>query len=189
MINETEIEKDAILIVAKLMAVSARTAPKTRGIDRISVRILTKNEIEEVAQSMEKKSAKKEKLVAHALVRDAINIRKTNVVILIGVRGTMPKKPKDPINCGGCGFNSCNEFMKAKKTKGEDFVGPLCIFEVLDLGIALGSASKLANDLNIDNRIMYTIGAAAKELKMIQSDVIIGIPLSVTGKNIFFDRK
>ena len=60
--------------------------------------------------------------------------------------------------------------------------------KLLDLGIALGSAVKVASDLNIDNRIMYTIGAAAKDLGLLDSDVIMGIPLAVTGKSPYFDR-
>ena len=43
--------------------------------------------------------------------------------------------------------------------------------------------------LNIDNRISYTVGAAAKDLELLDADLIIGIPLSATGKNPFFDRK
>jgi uncharacterized ferredoxin-like protein len=74
------------------------------------------------------------------------------------------------------------------KREGEDFTGPVCIFQAIDLGIALGSAVKLAGELNIDNRIMYTVGAAAKKLNLLDSDLIIGIPLSVTGKNPYFDR-
>jgi len=35
---------------------------------------------------------------------------------------------------------------------------------------------------------MYTIGVAAKDLKLLDSDVIIGIPLAVAGKNPYFDR-
>jgi len=31
---------------------------------------------------------------------------------------------------------------------------------------------------------MYTMGAAAKELKLLDADIIMGIPLSVSGKNI-----
>jgi uncharacterized ferredoxin-like protein len=53
---------------------------------------------------------------------------------------------------------------------------------------AFGSAVKLAGELNIDNRIMYSVGAAAKKLNLLDSDLIIGIPLSVTGKNPYFDR-
>lgn len=40
----------------------------------------------------------------------------------------------------------------------------------------------------IDNRVMYSIGAAARVSGLLDVDVTFGIPLSVTGKNIFFDR-
>jgi uncharacterized ferredoxin-like protein len=63
------------------------------------------------------------------------------------------------------------------------------MFQVLDLGIALGSAVKIAGELNIDNRMMYSVGVAAKELQLMDSDVITGIPLPITGKNPYFDRK
>jgi uncharacterized ferredoxin-like protein len=72
----------------------------------------------------------------------------------------------------------------------QDFVGPNCIFKLLDLGIALGSAVKTASVLNVDNRIMYRIGVAAKRLNLLpEASIIVGIPLSAKGKNIYFDRK
>ena len=58
----------------------------------------------------------------------------------------------------------------------------------MDLGIALGVAAKIASELNIDNRMMRSIGAAAIRLRLLNSDIVIGIPLSVTGKNPYFDR-
>lgn len=185
---EREAEKEAVRTIANIMTVSIRTAPKGRGMDRVSFKILSDQEIEKVAQMMEKKAENKGNL-GSIFKRDAKNIRNSHSVILIGVKGVMPKKPEDPINCGACGYKSCNEFIRAKKTKGEDFVGPLCMFELLDLGIALGSSAKIASEFGVDNRIMYTIGAAAKDIEMIDADVIIGIPLSATGKNIFFDRR
>jgi uncharacterized ferredoxin-like protein len=44
--------------------------------------------------------------------------------------------------------------------------------------------------MNVDNRLMYTFGAAVKDLPLFvaDADVIIGVPLSATGKNIYFDR-
>jgi uncharacterized ferredoxin-like protein len=33
------------------------------------------------------------------------------------------------------------------------------------------------------------VGAAAKDLGLLDADVILGIPLSATGKNPFMDRK
>jgi uncharacterized ferredoxin-like protein len=76
-----------------------------------------------------------------------------------------------------------------KKEKSLDFTGPTCLFKALDLGIALGSAAKTASTLNIDNRIMYRIGTAAKRLKMLlEATIIMGIPISAEGKNIYYDR-
>ena len=58
----------------------------------------------------------------------------------------------------------------------------------IDLGIAIGSAVKVASMLNIDNRIMASVGRVAEKMGIIEGR-IQGIPLSVKGKNIFFDRK
>ncbi|MEM4659794.1 MAG: ferredoxin domain-containing protein, partial [Sulfolobales archaeon] len=59
---------------------------------------------------------------------------------------------------------------------------------LVNLGIAVGSAVKTASILNVDNRVMFTIGVAAKKLNLIDADVVLGIPLSATSKNIYFDR-
>ncbi|MEM2806837.1 MAG: ferredoxin domain-containing protein [Candidatus Bathyarchaeia archaeon] len=57
------------------------------------------------------------------------------------------------------------------------------MFKALDLGIALGSAVKIASLLNIDNRIMYRIGTAALRLNLLpEATVAMGIPLSAKGK-------
>ena len=69
-------------------------------------------------------------------------------------------------------------------------VGGTCSFNSGDLGIAVGSAVAMASDFRIDNRIMYTAGKAAIELRMLGDEVKIayGIPLAAMGKNPFFDR-
>lgn len=58
----------------------------------------------------------------------------------------------------------------------------------MDLGIAMGSAVKTASILNVDNRIMYRIGVAAKRLNLIDGEIVVGIPISASGKSIYFDR-
>jgi uncharacterized ferredoxin-like protein len=93
-----------------------------------------------------------------------------------------------PFNCGACGYPSCAALIGAEKREGEDFVGPLCAFQVMDLGIALGVAAKMAAELNMDNRLMYSAGVAARALGLLDADLIIALPLSVSAKNIFFDR-
>jgi uncharacterized ferredoxin-like protein len=60
---------------------------------------------------------------------------------------------------------------------------------MVDLGIAVGSAVKTAQVFNVDNRVMYRAGAAARWAKLVDWDFVLGIPLAATGKNIFFDRK
>ena len=185
-INSTEAEKQAVRVAAQLMAAAARTAPKTRGLDSVKTLILDGGDLEPLAVAMEAKVGEK----SHPLrgyLRDAQNVRKSAAVLLVGVTGE-PKRPEDPLNCGACGYEGCAEFLAAEGREGEDFRGPLCIFQSVDLGIALASAAKVAGDLNIDNRMMYTVGAAARKLGLLDCDVIIGFPLSVSGKNPYFDR-
>lgn len=187
-LKSAEIEQQAAKWATYLMASSARTAPKARGVDDVCTAVLdSREDIEELAKAMEEQhQAKKVKI--ESFPRDASLVRRSAAVLLVGVKGTMPKKPDLPLNCGACGCQSCNEFMALAKKKGEDFSGPLCFFQTLDLGIALGSAARMAAEFNMDNRMMFTIGGAARKLGLLEADAIIGIPLSVAGKNIFFDR-
>jgi len=185
-----KVEEEAVIDAAKLMAVSARTAPKSRGVDQITTAIVIGEDKEQLALAMEKKADRfVEERTKHSFIRDAENVRASRAVLLVGVKATMPPKPERPLDCGACGYPTCAAFIKATKKTGNDFTGPLCMLEVLDLGIALGSAVKTASGLNVDNRIMLTIGTAAKALKLLDTDLIIGVPVSATGKNIYFDRK
>ena len=183
-----EIEREAVRMVATMMASSARTAPKGGGVDAIKTLIIDGSELELLANAMEDKAKERPPYLSSAFSRDAGNVRKSSCVLLIGVTGE-PKKIKQPFDCGACGYGTCEKLLHARKRQGNDFVGPICMFQAIDLGIALGSAVKLASELNVDNRMMYTIGAAAKKLGLLDSDAIIGIPLSVSSKNIYFDRK
>ena len=89
------------------------------------------------------------------------------------------------LDCGACGFDQCS---KCQTHKGPEFDGPQCALHILDMGIAIGSAVKAAAILGIDNRIMYRIGVVAKKAGFIEASFVMGIPFSVTGKNIYFDR-
>ncbi len=183
-----QVEQEAIVTVAKLIMAAVTTAPKTRGVSTIQSALIQGEEKEGLAKAMEDHAPQKA-FNGDIFIRDAQNVRNSTAVVLIGVKGTMPKKPEKPLNCGLCGFPTCAEFIRAKKGKsGEDFIGPLCAFQVVDLGIALGVAAKMAAELNIDNRLMYTVGAGAMEMKVLEADMIVGLPLSVAPKNIFFDR-
>jgi len=110
-------------------------------------------------------------------------VENSDAVVLMGLKKAQPLG----LNCGACGFSTCKELLKQKPVKVE-FKGPTCAYRHLDLGIALGSAVKTASMLNVDNRIMYRIGAVARDMKLVDWDFILGIPLSVTAKSIYFDR-
>ena len=186
-LSATQATQEAVLSAAKLIMAAITTSPKARGVSTIQSVLLEGEAKEKLAKAMEDKPPKAAG-VTEIFKRDAGNIRRAAAVLLIGVKGTMPKKPEKPFNCGACGYPTCVSFMKAEKKRGEDFSGPLCAFQVMDLGIALGAAAKMAAELNIDNRLMYTAGAAGLNLGLLDADLMIALPLSVSAKNIFFDR-
>ena len=182
MIESKNAERDAILEAAKLMLISARTAPKSAGIDDVLTIIVYGEEKDAIARKMEEMAEERK---IEGFRRDAKNVRDSEAVILIGVRGNK----SFGLNCGACGYESCKEFDDAQKKFGEDFFGPTCLFKALDLGIALGSAVKTASLLNVDNRVMYRVGTAALKLNLLpEATVVMGIPVSAKGKNIYFDR-
>ena len=187
-IRHAHVEEEAASQAARLIAASVRTAPKARGVDNVLTAIVTGKEKDALAERMETRVERKANPIS-AFKRDAESVRKSPMVLLVGVKGTIPKRPENPLNCGACGHNTCAEFIKTDKKRGEDFTGPICIFEAVDLGIALGSAVKTASELNIDNRLMYTLGTAAMDMELLDADVIIGPPISIAGKNLYFDRE
>jgi len=183
-VNSNEAEKDGVLTAAKMMAVAARTAPKTRGLDSIRTMILLEpDEMERLASTMEEVSREDPERLAF-FRRNADDVRKSAAVLLIGVTGE-PKRIESPLNCGACGMD-CAAMLRAKKKERGTARGPMCHMQSIDLGIALSSAVKAASDFGVDNRMMYSIGAAARQIKLMDADLAIGIPLSATGKNPYF---
>jgi uncharacterized ferredoxin-like protein len=171
-------EHDALKTAADLMALSARTAPKSRGEDFVMVKTIVGTEVERLAQAMVKYG---EETGKGNFDRDGENTRKSPVVLLIGIKDSTPVG----LNCGACGEEKCGAL---KVREGPEYSGPHCALRLLDMGIALGSAVKTASLLNVDNRIMYRIGTVARRIGIVDWDFVMGIPLSATGKSIYFDR-
>lgn len=176
LINSKKAEESAILNLAYSVCAAARTAPKACGIDHIETAVLTGDDKDRLTAEMRKigetfgESGK-------FFCRDADNVDASGAVVLAGAkyktRGLGAK-------CKLCGFENCSACEKA---------GAACVFTSMDLGIALGSAVSLAADSRIDNRIMFTIGQAAAKLGLLgEYRMIMGIPLSVSGKSVFYDR-
>ena len=179
-------ETKAVVMVAELMALAARTAPKGKGVDTIEVSVLAKKDLKALADRLGQLGVEKN---IGFFLRDAKNIADADACILIGSRGDTVAG----INCGACGYPTCAGLENARKKKKLSFTpyeGPNCAIRMTDLGIAVGSAVKTAQIHNVDNRIMYSGGVAARDLGLVPKNctVVYAIPLSATGKNIFFDR-
>ncbi len=166
--------------VAEMMAVSAITAPKSRGENYVVVEVLSGKKLKKLGKAMVERGYESRDPF---FVRDGESVLKSDAILLVGLKDAQPLG----LNCGGCGFERC--ILPEDVRELRDFRGPVCMLRLLDLGIALGSAVKTASIHNVDTRIMYRAGVVARQLGYIDADVVMGIPISITGKNIFFDRK
>lgn len=170
------LEEKAALNTAAKMCAAARTAPKAHGKDTLHTLVLTGDEKELLAQKMEevgKREMGTSMNTWHG--RDAANVRMAQAVVLIGA----DLKQRGVPHCGFCGFHNCEGCKKA---------GGNCAFVYTDLGIAISSAVAVAAIDMVDNRIMYSVGKAAAEMDYAENVLWLGIPVSISGKNIFFDR-
>ncbi len=178
--NTDELIAKSIETVTQMMTIAAVTAPKAKGENFVAIKALQGPVVQELAQAMldyGKKTGKGN------FDRDGKNVAHSDAVLLIGL-----EKPNTlGLNCGACGFPTCDELLDQPAYTGE-FTGPMCAYRLLDLGIAIGSAVKTASLLNVDNRIMYRIGVAARKMGLVDWYFVMGVPLSVTGKSIYFDR-
>ncbi|MBN1898041.1 MAG: hypothetical protein JW827_04625 [Spirochaetes bacterium] len=168
--SENTLEEKAIEQALGLIATAIKTSPKSRGLNALKVIALTDKEKNKLAKKMST-------INKHPFPRDSKNIEKADAIILIGMK-TMHMG----LNCGMCGYKDCAD---SQGKKGH------CIFNTIDLGIALGSAVSTISDLKIDSRIMYSAGMTARDMGLFPKEyrIVMGIPLSISQKNIFFDRK
>ncbi|MCM8813504.1 MAG: DUF2148 domain-containing protein [Candidatus Omnitrophica bacterium] len=174
--DSTHFEAQALEHVAGLMCVAARTAPKAKGVDNICTLVLSPgpdrqrllSRMREIARTRDKPGFR----------RDADNAERAALIVIIGTKtGSLGLTV-----CGMCGYADCQSCGTA---------GALCAYNPLDMGIAIGSAVNIAAAHHVDNRIMYSIGKTALDLNLfgeVPVKIAMGIPISATGKNIFFDR-
>jgi uncharacterized ferredoxin-like protein len=175
-IDSKKAEEQAVLNLAYGICAAMRTAPKACGIDQLETAILTGEDKKKLSDEM-RRIGKNLGESGDFFVRDAGNVDASGAVVLVGAK----REPRglDDI-CGLCGFPLCKACVDN---------GATCVYTPLDLGIALGSAVALVSDNRVDSRIMFTIGKAAASLGLLgEYKLIMGIPLSVSGKSPFFDR-
>jgi uncharacterized ferredoxin-like protein len=196
--DQREIFMQAIRHVANLCAAAAMTSPKSGGqlflkgakpfIETVIVE--DKETFQRLANWLRERGTK---LREPIWFRDADTAEKLDLVLFIGLAKWYPPQ----YDCGACGFPTCAEFTKnAPKHRLNvagaqewEFPGPICQIRCIDLGIAVGSAAKIASMNNIDTRCQTRIAGAARHLGVIQADLAVALSMSVSHKNIFFDKK
>lgn len=171
----SDLASEGVRLVAQLMCVAARTAPKARGVDLIVPAIVEGNAKSRLASRMRDMAAGGGE---QFFDRDASNVDNAVVVVLVGTRARR-------LGLRACGFCGCRDCQEASERM------VICAFNFHDLGVAVGSAVSVAAHHHVDNRVMFSVGKAALDIGLLPDDVImaVGIPLSATGKNIFFDRR
>lgn len=174
---EEDVRTGTVHRVAQRMLIAARTAPKTKGIDNLVIALVEKEGIGRISDMMKEMASKSEMMAS--LNRDSANILSAECIVLIGTR----LKSVALRSCRLCGLTNCDEKDAHPEVP--------CIFNTVDLGIAVGSAVSVAMDARVDNRVMNSVGVTAVEMKLLGEDVKIalGIPLTARSKNPFFDRK
>lgn len=128
--TSSELELQAALHVASLMAAAARTAPKTRGIDNIRVVAIDDEAGKYRLADQMRQTARSEQ--RPSFDRDATRADRWAAVVAIG----FVSNPAG-LNCGYCGYAACQQLESANGT---------CSFNSIDLGIASSSATSVAAD-------------------------------------------
>ena len=194
--DQREMFLDSIRHVAKLCAVAAMTAPKSGGQLFIkggspfieTVIVEDKPTLKRLSDWLRARGERHREAI---WFRDADTAEKLDLVLFIGLAGWYPPQ----YDCGACGYATCAEFLQARPAHHTsasadwEFAGPVCQLRAVDLGIAVGSAAKTASLNNVDTRCQTRIAAAARHLGLIKADLAVALSMSVTHKNIFFDKK
>ena len=171
-VNERESRRAQALDIAQKMMVAARTAPKGKGVDIIECAVAEGEDALRIAEEMR---AIAEEKGFKFFLRDALNIEAAECVLLVGTR-----EQAQGLDCGHCGYATC-----ASRAAGVP-----CAINSVDVGIALGSACSKAMDYRVDTHVMFSAGLAAQRLGILEGcKQVYAVPVSISSKSPFFDRK
>ena len=170
--SSKDMESRAVLDTAAKICAAARTAPKTRGMDGLVTCVLTGEDKSQLAAQMRKLA---DELDYAFFNRDADNVDASDAVVLFGMEEV--RRGLDA-GCQYCHFESCADCTEKDG---------LCAWDAIDIG----SAAAAAADARVDSRVMFSVGRAAKSLGLLgeKASLVLGLPLSISGKSPFFDRK
>lgn len=169
------VEASAVMQVAHLMALAARTAPKGRGADHIETVVVSGEDLQQLGEDV---ISYGEETGQPLYVRDGNCLQKCQALLIIGIKNV----PMGLKNCGFCGFSTCGDCAE---------IGGMCAIRQADLGIAVGSAASVAADHRTDTRVLFSVGKKAIDFDMFGNSLVknaYALGLSSSGKNPFFDR-
>jgi uncharacterized ferredoxin-like protein len=190
-----DLRTETVLSAARMMASSAITAPKSGGqlflrgapVFMETVIIHDRATRARLAAWMRTRGRERKEQI---WFRDAMVAEAVDAILFVGLKDWYP-----PVyDCGACGYATCAEFLEATRTLRDgsqpfEFAGPQCNLRDIDLGIAVGSAAKTASILGVDCRCQTRVAVAARKLGLIAADVAVALSLSMTHKNVGFDRR
>ncbi|MGC8777183.1 MAG: hypothetical protein ACP5Q4_00695, partial [Candidatus Caldatribacteriaceae bacterium] len=99
----------ALKQIAEFMVISARTAPKSGGKDFVTAQILEGELLRKLGEAMIQYG---EEMGIKGFIRDGKNVLDSSCVVLIGIKDAQVMG----LNCGGCGFDTC-EAMEPKEKR------------------------------------------------------------------------
>jgi len=170
--NERETRHQRVMEAVGQMMTAARTAPKAKGIDIVEIVAVEGHDIQTLSNKLHELGIQSGRKF---FLRDAENILSAEAVLLIGTH-----LQEQNLDCSYCGFPTCGD-------KPQMFP---CAINTVDVGIAIGSACAAAANLHLDTRVMFSVGYAAAALDWLKGcRTILGISVSASSKNPFFDRK
>ena len=174
--SSEDMQTRAVLDNHAIMYAAARNPPKKRGMEALVTCVVTGEDKDRLAAHMRELAGR---LDYAFFARDADNVDYADAVVLFGM-----EEQRRGLN-GGCQYCHFADCADCAEKNG------LCAWDAMDVGIAIGSAAAAAADARVDNRVMFSVGRAARSLGLLGASVtlVLGIPLSVSGKSPFFDRK
>ena len=91
----------------------------------------------------------------------------------------------------GIGFIGAGTIIVTRRQRVKGLTTAAGLWVAAIIGIAIGSAAAAAADARVDSRVMFSVGRAAKSLGLLgeKASLVLGLPLSISGKSPFFDRK
>jgi uncharacterized ferredoxin-like protein len=199
--NDME-RRQGVLIAARLAANAAITAPKGGGVPIAEAHIVYgEKEMVQVAKKMvELADVNPSNEMWRTIFKtEAEMVRMTDVILFLGCHVAL--NPFD-ITCDYCSGpgKGCTWLYEQRKSKygildEEEVIhpdwlidGPFCTWRIVDFGLAIGTALKVAKKLFVDCRLMMSVGIAGQKLGYCpKSPIVVGIPMASLSKDPYAD--